>query len=436
MKKIWSVVIYGKGKAMKSVCELLEHFQISYTQMDDTDADQAVIKKSKIIIATPGIKPSHRLYTTHGKKIMSELSFVGKLINDGYITWRNNIQLIGITGTNGKSTTTRVLYQACKLLEEKKELSDRKNVYIGWNFDLPLSGILLDIMREKKTEQHSIIILEASSFMLWKLQHLKFSVWVLLNIAQDHIDRHGSMKDYLQSKLNILVYADSAITISEIKENVLKDQMRWISLLHRLRPFWWQTNRPINRLNYGALPDFHHPLFLWSHNAYNFGAVDMVLQQLYGDYDHDILQQIQPVAHRLQPILLTWWVTIIDDSVSSSAHALGAALESMQWPIVLISWWYDNGENYSSLIEKIADKVKVAIFYGQTRVHLYPLAKQVVTDTFMVETLQEAMKLAWEEAKKHHLNTILYSPGAKSFDQFENVYERIATFEKLVEEYR
>lgn len=81
-------------------------------------------------------------------------------------------------------------------------------------------------MREKKTEQHSIIILEASSFMLWKLQNLKFSLGVLLNIAQDHIDRHGSMKDYLQSKLNVLVYANKAITTSEIKDNVLKDQMR------------------------------------------------------------------------------------------------------------------------------------------------------------------------------------------------------------------
>lgn len=421
---------------MKSVCELLKYFQISYTQMDDTDADQAVIKKSKIIIATPGIKPSHRLYTTHGKKIMSELSFVGKLINDGYITWRNNIQLIGITGTNGKSTTTRVLYQACKLLEEKKELSDRKNVYIGWNFDLPLSGILLDIMREKKTEQHSIIILEASSFMLWKLQNLKFSLGVLLNIAQDHIDRHGSMKDYLQSKLNVLVYANKAITTSEIKDNVLKDQMRWISLLHRLRPFWWQTNRPINRLSYGALPDFHHPQFLWWHNAYNFGAVDMVLQQLYGDYDHALLQQIEPVAHRLQPILLKWWLQLIDDSVSSSAHALWAALDAMESPIVLIAGWYDNGENYDLLLQKFADKVRVGIFYGQTRVHLYPLGKQVITDVFMVETLEEAMKLAWEESKKHNIQTILYSPGAKSFDQFENVYERIATFEKLVEEYR
>lgn len=116
---------------MKSVCELLSYFEISYVQMDDTDADEAVIKKSKIIIATPGIKPSHRLYTKYGKKIVSELSFVGKLINDGYIIWWNTVRLIGITGTNGKSTTTRVLYQACKLLEEKKELSDRSNVYIG-----------------------------------------------------------------------------------------------------------------------------------------------------------------------------------------------------------------------------------------------------------------------------------------------------------------
>lgn len=124
-------MIYGKGKAMKSVCELMEYFQLSYTQMDDIDANQEIIKKAKIIIATPGIKPSHWLYAQHGKKIMSELSFVGKLIDAGYIAWWDNVTLIGITGTNGKSTTTRALYQACQLLEKKKKLSDRKNVYIG-----------------------------------------------------------------------------------------------------------------------------------------------------------------------------------------------------------------------------------------------------------------------------------------------------------------
>ena len=69
-------MIYGKGKAMESVCKLLEQFSLVYVQMDDADANEDIIKKAKIIIATPGIKPSHRLYTKYGQKIMSELSFI------------------------------------------------------------------------------------------------------------------------------------------------------------------------------------------------------------------------------------------------------------------------------------------------------------------------------------------------------------------------
>ena len=75
-KNIKPIVIYGKGKAMESVCALLSYLDIVYIQMDDQDADSTIIASSKIIIATPGIKPSHRLYTTYGKKIVSELSFV------------------------------------------------------------------------------------------------------------------------------------------------------------------------------------------------------------------------------------------------------------------------------------------------------------------------------------------------------------------------
>lgn len=89
-----------------------------------------------------------------------------------------------------------------------------------------MSGILYTIISEGKTEEKSTIILECSSFMLWNLQNFKFSLGILLNIAPDHIDRHGSMKDYLQSKLNILAYSETAITTPEIKNDVLKDQMR------------------------------------------------------------------------------------------------------------------------------------------------------------------------------------------------------------------
>lgn len=412
---------------MQSMCDLLEFLQIAYIQMDDQDADDAQIKKAKTIIATPGIKPSHRLYTTYGKKIVSELSFLWKLIKDWYFPQWNNITTVGITGTNGKSTTTWILYQACQQL-----VSSDTTVYLGGNFDVPLSGLLLRILQENNLTQKYMIVLECSSFMLRHLKDFVFDVWVLLNIAPDHIDRHGSMRDYLQSKVNILVNAKIAITNESLKADIIKDQMRGISLLHRLWPFGGLQSSPHRRDTYLPLEWFHHPAFLWDHNAANFGAVDMVLQKLYGDYDRTILSQVAPVAHRLQPIVLANWLTIIDDSVSSSAHALWAAIDAMTDPVVLISWWYDNGENYQELSEKIKSKVQVAIFYGQTRAVLYPLAKQVISEVTMVETLWEAITQAIEECKKNSLTTILYSPWAKSFDQFDNVYHRIRIFEEEI----
>jgi len=432
IKDIQSIIIYGKWKAMQSMCDLLNHLQIVYLQMDDQDADDEQIKKSKTIIATPGIKPSHRLYTTYGNKIMSELSFLWKLIKDGYFPRRKNITTVGVTGTNGKSTTTWILYQACQ-----KFVSSDTIVYLGGNFDVPLSGLLLRILEEWTTEQRHLIILECSSFMLRHLKYFLFDVGVLLNIASDHIDRHGTMKDYLQAKINILVNAKTAITSPDIKEAILKDQMRWISLLHRLRPFGQLNKSPHHRLVYLPLQDFHNPSFLWRHNTSNFGAVDIVLQQLYGiGYDHVILNTIEPVAHRLQPIVLQNGITIIDDSVSSSAHALWAAIDAMTDPVVLISGWYDNGENYQEISEKIKAKVQVAIFYGQTRAILYPLAKQVISNVIMVETLWEAIGQAIQECKKNSLTTILYSPWAKSFDQFDNVYHRIRVFEESIKSLR
>jgi UDP-N-acetylmuramoylalanine-D-glutamate ligase len=97
--------------------------------------------------------------------------------------------------------------------------------------------------------------------MLWKLENFTFDVGILLNIAPDHIDRHGSMREYLQAKVNILINSKVAITNAEIKENILKDQMRGISLLHRLRPFALQ-NSPHRWLVYSVLTDFTNPLFL------------------------------------------------------------------------------------------------------------------------------------------------------------------------------
>lgn len=422
---------------MWSLRELLAYLGVAYHHMDDSDVDESLIKKAKTIITSPGIKPSHWLYKKYGKKIMSELSFLSNLQKTGYFPWRDNLMLIWVTGTNWKSTTTRWLYQSCLLLEKKKKKSDRKDVYIGGEFDVPLSWILLSIMKKNKTKKQSIIIVEASSFMLRALQEFIFDIGVLLNITPDHIDWHGSMKSYLNAKLNMLMYSRVSITLTEIKENAIKDQMRWISFLHRLRPFGSSTTSPKSWIEYSKIPKFRHPSFLWRHNAWNFWAIEAVLEELYPKlYTRDILQKIKPIAHRLSAIKLKNAIILYDDSVSGSSYALWAALHVMQAPVTLIAGWYNNGENYNALLELLETKVRVGVFYGETRAQLYPLAKQVVTNSYMVETLEEAIDLAIKDSNKLWIPTILYSPGAKCFDQFANVYERIQHFEQLIKQYQ
>jgi UDP-N-acetylmuramoylalanine-D-glutamate ligase len=108
----------------------------------------------------------------------------------------------------------------------------------------------------------------------------------------------------------------------------------------------------------------------------------------------------------------------------------------MMSPVVLISWWYDNAEDYKEIVPLLSQHVTSAIFYGQTRAILYPLAKQVISQVTMVETLWEAINQAIEECKKNSLTTILYSPWAKSFDQFDNVYHRIRVFGEEIKSLR
>jgi UDP-N-acetylmuramoylalanine-D-glutamate ligase len=158
------IIIYGKGKAMASLCEFLWYIQRDFIQIDDEDVDIISIQSADIIIATPGIKPTHRLYREYGKKIMSELSFFWKLIQDGDLPRRKNVTMIWITATNGKSTTTWVLYQALQELKKKHTHLDIQNIYLGGNFDVPLSGLITRIIKEWLT--NNIILLS------WNALHL------------------------------------------------------------------------------------------------------------------------------------------------------------------------------------------------------------------------------------------------------------------------
>lgn len=445
---------------MSHLCALLWLLDIHYIQMDDEDTDIDMIAAADYIIATPGIKPSHRLYTDYHTRIVSELSFLWYLKGLGYFPrWWKNMKIIGITGTNGKSTTTWMMYQMlCKIQQARCDLfspspllecetKDKTiHIHIGGNFDKPLSGILHDIILQWTLEDCHMIVLEVSSFMLWKLQDFHFDIGIFLNLARDHQDRHRDMSDYLLSKANILSHADIAIT----SQNLADD----LSHVQHHGNLWWKVIKPWVRNNlkktiswllqrdktgdthfliYRSYDSFDNPGFIWDHNKLNAGAVHLALTQLIGSYDETFWSSLPAIPHRLQPLDPIEGITIIDDAICTSAHALLTAINAQSDPFVLVCGGYDAGDDYTILKKAFVTKNPSIVVYGQIASTLYAIAKQSWLDCQMTPTLEEAMDSAFSLAQKNALTTILYSPWAKSFDLFDNVYHRIRVFEEIVE---
>lgn len=327
------------------------------------------------------------------------------------------MKIIGITGTNGKSTTTRMLFQMLqqiKTLHDTHLLPSDTMIHIGGNFDKPLSGILADIIQEQQTHYNHIVVLEVSSFMLRNLHNFIFDIGVFLNIARDHQDRHTGMDDYIQSKENILRYADVAITSPELQQTLSAD------------PYYHEyTSYPI-----------HNSSFLGEHNRLNAGAAHAVLSHLVPDYPTHLWDSINGLPHRLQTLAPLNGITIVDDGISSSAHALKTALSFLSMPFVLVCGGYDSHDDYASLKEILLQKTPIVVVYGQISAHIYPLAKSLGLTSMIEPDLAASLSQALELAKKKSLTHILFSPGAKSFDQFTNVYHRVESFSAIIQELR
>lgn len=150
--------------------------------------------------------------------------------------------------------------------------------------------------------------------MLWKLQYFHFDIGVFLNLARDHQDRHRDMDDYLQAKANILSHASIAITSSELKSQIAHSDA-----------YFCYDEYPLD-----------NPNFIGQHNKLNAGAVHAILNHLLGSYDESIWNHIAGLQHRLQKVAVIDDIAIIDDGVSTSAHALLTAIGSMDSSFVLI----------------------------------------------------------------------------------------------------
>ncbi len=409
------IVVFWKGKVGSGLAHLLSLLDIEHVLMDDQDLDDSVLAQAETILASPGIKQSHHMYQHYSHKIQSELQFLaGLLPNIGL----KNTTWIGITATNGKSTTTWVTYQVFKAMFPEK------NVRITWNFDVPVSESLAQIIEQNKQEEEHIFVVECSSFMLYGLRDFHFDYSILLNIARDHLDWHKDFDEYQESKLTLLRRTKDAFFVPASSRSLL-DEL--------LAPRWTKVEENF---------DLGPTKFVWFHNKINLSVVESLVLHYCKASGRDpqiaqarfieVVSWVQPLPHRLGLLREVAGVKIYDDGICTSSHSLAAALSSFEEKVVLIAWGYDKGDDYSWLSNLFYQKVWFAILMWQTAEKLTKVCWETETSYIIVSSLEEAVKASLDQAKKLALSKIVFSPWAASFDMFKNVYDRVEQFEKIV----
>jgi UDP-N-acetylmuramoylalanine--D-glutamate ligase len=421
------IVVFGKGKVWNGLNKLLNKLEIENVIMDDQDWNDDILSKSDKIICSPGIKQDHNLYLKYSDKVFSELNFLWEIIKELWL--EEYLEIIGVTWTNGKSTSVHIMYNLFKWIFEK--LNIKTNVYLSWNFWTPLSETLCEIIDAWKDQKH-LIVLEVSSFMLYKLNNFGFDYGILTNLWVDHLDWHKDIDEYFDSKFKLIDYTKKyAVTDKSSLELYKKRQWRNDNKIYEhMRIEKYQKHFDLEKTN-----------FLWEYNKWNWNAIYKVIWEYFDDNRLDlddeifleIAKNIEPLDHRMKMVKKIDEIKIYDDGICTSSQALAAALSCFDEKIILIAGGYDKWEDYIWLENEFEKKIWFACLIWQTAEKFKAICEDKKIKYKIFKTLKEALNYSVQEAKKLKTKNILFSPGSASFDMFKNVYDRCEQFTKIVD---
>ncbi len=331
-------------------------------------------------------------------------------------------KILAITGTNGKTTTTAMATDILRL--------SGKRTFVGGNFGTPLSEFLL------AGEKADYVVLEVSSFQLETISQFCPDVAVILNITPDHLERYRDFEEYALTKARI--YENQGP-----QHHVILPQEPPVPLpFPRSRVYFFGDSPGFGvKLTAGGfsllLPEgeelysFAGFKPLGDHNRLNF-AVAALAARLLGATPEGVRAAVKAFVgfpHRLEFIGCFGGVYFVNDSKATNVDATKKALEGLVGPIILILGGKHKGATYRPLIPLLQKKVRLLILMGESR---YVMAEDLrgAVETKIVENLEEAVAVAIAEASPG--DTVLLSPAAASFDQFENYQERGDVFRELV----
>ena len=417
------VFLSDKGKIKEEYANMLRKWEIPFEEGHHTEE---LILNADEVVKSPGIPgtvPMVQKLRDQGTHIVSEIEFASRY---------DSAKKICVTGSNGKTTTTSLIYY---LLQNAG-----LNVGLGGNIGKSYAY-------QVATEHFDYYVLEISSFQLDDVYDFKPDIAIITNITPDHLDRYDhKLENYARAKFRItrnlrpedcfIFDSDDAITIEHLDKIVLQAKMLPFSQQKELEQgAFLRDDRIIVRYEQSESEIYLKELALGGkHNIYNSMAAALAAKATGIDNEviRNSLATFQPIEHRLEPVLSIKDVLYINDSKATNIDSAWYALECQKKPVVWILGGTDKGNDYSVLNDLVREKVKAIVCLGVDNAKIHAAFESMVGSDRITDALsaEEAVRKAAKFAEPG--DVVLLSPCCASFDLFKNYEDRGAQFKAAV----
>lgn len=415
LKEGYEVWVSDAGKIADRFKKILLEKEIPFEEGEHT---KEKFFEADMIVKSPGI-PEHveiiQEIRKKGGKIVSEIEFASQ---------HTDAKLIAITGSNGKTTTTSLIWHLMKAAGIEVGLAGNIGKSFAW---------------QVAEESYEVYVLEISSFQLDDIDTFKPNIALLLNITPDHLDRYDySLYKYGAAKMKIAANQEESDSLiywmedPEIAKQMFdlkpKSQRLPFSLKERKASKAWVEKTQL-QMGGKSFLDFTSLKLIGRHNQLNALAALMAVEAYGVDLEEvkDALCEFHPVEHRLEWVAEVDGVSYINDSKATNVDAVAFALEAMEKPLIWLAGGVDKGNDYTELKEEVEQKVKSIIVLGEDKVKF---EKEFSLPIQQAMSMEEAVRIASEISETG--DTVLLSPACASFDLFKNYEDRGKQFKEEV----
>ena len=418
--KGFEVFLSDMGKIRENYKKELDKLGIDYE--DGTHTEEKILN-ADWVIKSPGIPKRAEMVQKiqeKGIRLSSEIEFASEF---------TDAKIIAITGSNGKTTTTSLIYYILK--------EDGFNVGLGGNIGKSFA-------KQVAEENFDYYVLEVSSFQLDDIQNFRPYISLLLNLSKDHLDQYNyNYEEYALAKFriaenqdanNFFIYnKDDEMSKSILEKLDLKVTKVPFSLEEKLEKgaFSIDENFVIN-INEGFTMNIDELSLVGKHNVANSLAASIAgkLLEISNESIRHSLMTFQAVEHRLEPVAEIKGVKFINDSKATNVNATYFALESMKQPVVWIVGGKDKGNDYTEIEELVKKKVKAIVCLGIDNSKIIDFFKDKKTQIYDTSSMHKAVEVSKSLAEKG--DVVLLSPCCASFDLFNGYEDRGNQFKKEV----